>query len=30
VEVGQAANFLVLSPEGLIVQSFRAGRPLLA
>jgi len=29
VEDGRAANFLVLSPEGQILQSFRAGRPLL-
>jgi N-acetylglucosamine-6-phosphate deacetylase len=29
VEEGRAANFLVLSPEGRILQSFRAGRPLL-
>ena len=30
VEEGREANFLALSPEGRIVQSFRAGRPLLA
>jgi N-acetylglucosamine-6-phosphate deacetylase len=30
VEEGREANFLVLSPEGEVVQSFRAGRPLLA
>jgi N-acetylglucosamine-6-phosphate deacetylase len=29
VEEGREANFLALSPEGRIVQSFRAGRPLL-
>ena len=30
VEEGREANFLALSPEGRIVQSFRAGRALLA
>jgi N-acetylglucosamine-6-phosphate deacetylase len=30
VEEGREANFLALSPEGRILQSFRAGRPLLA
>jgi N-acetylglucosamine-6-phosphate deacetylase len=30
VEEGREANFVALSPEGRIVQSFRAGRPLLA
>jgi N-acetylglucosamine-6-phosphate deacetylase len=30
VEEGREANFVALSPEGRMVQSFRAGRPLLA
>ena len=30
VEEGREANFVALSGEGRIVQSFRAGRPLLA
>jgi N-acetylglucosamine-6-phosphate deacetylase len=30
MEVGREANFLALSPEGQILQSIRAGRPLLA
>ena len=30
VEVGREANFVALAPDGRIMQSFRAGRPLLA
>jgi N-acetylglucosamine-6-phosphate deacetylase len=30
LEVGREANFVALSPDGRILQSFRAGRPLLA
>jgi N-acetylglucosamine-6-phosphate deacetylase len=29
LEEGREANFVALSPDGRIVQSFRAGRPLL-
>jgi N-acetylglucosamine-6-phosphate deacetylase len=29
LEVGRAANIVVLSPDGKILQSFREGRPLL-
>jgi N-acetylglucosamine-6-phosphate deacetylase len=28
LEEGREANFVVLSPDGRILQSFRAGRPL--
>jgi N-acetylglucosamine-6-phosphate deacetylase len=30
LDEGREANLVVLSPEGRILQSFRAGRPLLA
>jgi N-acetylglucosamine-6-phosphate deacetylase len=29
LEEGREANFVALSPDGRILQSFRAGRPLL-